>query len=226
MHILLVEDDPQVLETVCDYLVLKGHVVDCAYNGKWAITFLEQARFDLIILDVMMPRLSGTETAKAIRQQLHLTTPIIFLTARDSLEDKLAGFAAGGDDYLTKPFALPELEVRIDAIKKRCNGTAQNAVIHLGSLRYYVDEEYAETDSERFSLPVTQHQILKLLLSASPNFVSKDSLINTIWAENVPDSDAFRSHLYNLRKTLKRHAANVEIITEVGRGYRIVESSA
>ncbi|WP_414830536.1 response regulator transcription factor [Alteromonas sp. H39] len=226
MHILLVEDDPQVLETVCDYLSLKGHEVDCAYNGRSAITLLEQARFDLIILDVMMPKLSGTETAKVVRQQLHLNTPIIFLTARDTLEDKLEGFAVGGDDYLTKPFALPELEVRIDAIQKRCNGTTQNTAIQLGSLRYYVDEEYAETQSERFSLPVTQHQILKLLLSASPNFVSKDALINSIWPDNVPDSDAFRSHLYNLRKTLKKNVANVEIITEVGRGYRIVESSA
>ena len=99
MKILVVEDNPQVAETIMDYLELAGHRLDCAYHGQAALQLLEDQRFDVIIMDVMMPRLDGLSTVARLREQ-GIATPVLFLTARDSLEDKLAGFKAGGDDYL------------------------------------------------------------------------------------------------------------------------------
>ena len=118
MKILVVEDNPQVAETIMDYLELAGHRLDCAYHGQAALQLLEEQRFDVIIMDVMMPRLDGLSTVARLREQ-GIATPVLFLTARDSLEDKLAGFKAGGDDYLVKPFAMEELEVRLQALSLR-----------------------------------------------------------------------------------------------------------
>lgn len=226
MNILLVEDDPQVMETVHDYLAVKGHEIDCAYHGKAALTLAESAAFDIIILDVMMPKMDGLEAAKAIRQQLNQSTPILFLTARDTLDDKLAGFAAGGDDYLVKPFALQELEARIKALTMRSRGHADSATLSLGSLIYHVEHQRGKTQQGEFSLPVIQHQILHTLLNASPGFVSKNQFIERIWQNEEPDSDAFRSHLYKLRKALAHYAPDVEIVTEQGRGYRLVQRAS
>lgn len=115
MKILVVEDNQQIMETLCDFLEFKGHQVDCAYHGEAALTMLQQQRFDIIIMDIMMPKLDGIQTVNKLRHQLHINTPILFLTARDTLDDKLAAFAAGGDDYLVKPFgsfvsAIREIE--------------------------------------------------------------------------------------------------------------------
>ena len=118
MKILVVEDSPQVAETVMDYLELAGHRVDCAYHGQAALQLLAEQRFDVIIMDVMMPRLDGLRTVERLRSD-GIATPVLFLTARDSLDDKLAGFKAGGDDYLVKPFAMEELEVRLQALALR-----------------------------------------------------------------------------------------------------------
>ena len=118
MKILVVEDSPQVAETVMDYLELAGHRVDCAYHGQATLQLLAEQRFDVIIMDVMMPRLDGLRTVERLRSD-GIATPVLFLTARDSLDDKLAGFKAGGDDYLVKPFAMEELEVRLQALALR-----------------------------------------------------------------------------------------------------------
>ena len=117
MKILVVEDNPQVAETIMDYLELAGHRLDCAYHGQAALQLLAEQRFDVIIMDVMMPRLDGLSTVARLREQD--PDPVLFLTARDSLDDKLAGFKAGGDDYLVKPFAMEELEVRLQALALR-----------------------------------------------------------------------------------------------------------
>jgi DNA-binding response OmpR family regulator len=226
MKILLVEDDPQVMETMLDYLEMKGHVVDCAYNGKAALTFVEQDHFDVIVLDVMMPKMNGLAAAKDIRTRLHQATPIIFVTARDSLDDKLAGFAAGGDDYLIKPFSLQELEARIKALGQRTKVAPRQATIRIGSLTYDVAEQQGKSQVGSFNLPNIQHQILHQLVNATPNTVKKETLISSVWSDEQPDSDAFRSHLYNLRKTLKEYAPDVAIKTEHARGYRIVATSS
>lgn len=226
MYVLLVEDDPQVMATVSDYLEFNGHEVNCAYNGKAALNFAEQERYDVIILDVMMPKLNGLEAAKAIRQRLHQDTPIIFLTARDTLDDKLKGFQAGGDDYLIKPFDLQELEARLHALVQRGKASTSASQLRFGSLHYDVSRQQGEGSNGRFSLSNVQHRLLHKLLGAVPEPVDKAELVAYLWQDDVPDSDAFRSHLYNLRQKLKRHAPDVEIITEAGRGCRLAQRSS
>lgn len=142
MKILVVEDNQQIMETICDFLELKGHQVDCAYHGEAALTILQQQHFNIIIMDIMMPKLDGVQTVTKLRRDYHVNTPILFLTARDHLDDKLAAFEAGGDDYLIKPFAMEELLVRLEALSKR--GLRQDVqLLQVGELSFDLATQHA-----------------------------------------------------------------------------------
>lgn len=166
MKILVVEDNPQVAETIMDYLELAGHRLDCAYHGQAALQLLGEQRFDVIIMDVMMPRLDGLSTVARLREQ-GIATPVLFLTARDSLEDKLAGFKAGGDDYLVKPFAMEELEVRLQALSLR-GPRGDVGAISFGDLTVDVASGRATRAGEPLKLGKIPFQILALLARRAP----------------------------------------------------------
>ncbi len=119
MKILIVDDNHQIVETIADYLELEGMTVDCAYHGQAALTFVENNHYDVIIMDIMMPKIDGIAAVQKIRNEIYCGTPILFLTAKDTLEDKVAAFKAGGDDYLLKPFAMEELCLRLYALANR-----------------------------------------------------------------------------------------------------------
>ncbi|MGS0727968.1 response regulator transcription factor, partial [Shewanella sp. 0m-11] len=119
MKVLIVDDSHNLSETIADYLELEGMVIDCAYHGEAAINLLSENSYDVIIMDIMMPKLDGISAVRKLREDLYCNTPILFLTAKDSLEDKVAAFKAGGDDYLLKPFAMEELSLRLHALSNR-----------------------------------------------------------------------------------------------------------
>lgn len=220
MKILVVEDNPQVAETIMDYLELAGHRLDCAYHGQAALQLLAEQRFDVIIMDVMMPRLDGLRTVERLRDD-GISTPVLFLTARDSLDDKLAGFRAGGDDYLVKPFAMEELEVRLQALALR-GPRGDVGTLSFGELEVDPASGRASRAGVELRLGKIPFRILSLLVKRAPQLVSRQELLDTVWGDEEPDSDALRSHIYALRNALDKPFETPMLETLHGQGYRLV----
>ena len=217
--ILLVEDHPDLAETVGDYLEAKGYSVDFAADGLLAMHLAVTEPFDAIVLDIMLPGLDGLEVCRRLRNDAQLTTPILMLTARDQLDDKLQGFDVGADDYLVKPFEMPELVARIDALIRRNRGLASSYAV--GDLTMDLDTMEVHRAGQEIKLSRTLFEILRILLRESPKVVPRDAIEQELWGDDLPDSDTLRSHLYNLRRAIDRPFDNSLIETLAGRGYRI-----
>jgi len=218
-NVLLVEDHPDLAETVGDYLEAKGYAVDFASDGLLAMHLAVTQTFDAIVLDIMLPGLNGLEVCRRLRKDAQLTTPILMLTARDQLDDKLKGFDVGADDYLVKPFEMPELVARIDALIRRNRGLASTYAV--GDLKMDLDTMEVYRGDTEIKLSRTLFEILRILLRESPKVVPRDAIEQELWGDDLPDSDTLRSHLYNLRRAIDRPFDTSLIETLAGRGYRI-----
>ena len=221
IKVLLVEDHQELAETVGAFLEASDHIVDYAADGLVALHLAVTENFDVIVLDIMLPGVDGIEVCQRLRNDARLTTPIIMLTARDQLDDKLKGFDVGADDYLVKPFDMPELVARIDALVRRDKGLES---------RYQVGDLILDTDSleiTREGQPIkaskTVFEILRILMREHPRVVKRVEIERELWDEDPPDSDALRSHLYNLRQAVDRPFDKPMIETVTGQGYRIRE---
>jgi DNA-binding response OmpR family regulator len=221
--ILLVEDHPALAETVGDYLEAKGYTVDFARDGALALQLATSEHFDAIVLDLMLPRVNGLEVCRRLRQEARLTTPILILTAREQLDDKLKGFEVGADDYLVKPFDLPELVARIEALMRRGKGLA--STYRAGDLFMNVETLEVTRAGVEIKLSKTLFDILRILLRESPKVVPREMIERELWGDDLPDSDTLRSHLYNLRKSIDRPFDQPLIETFAGRGYRVRAAS-
>lgn len=223
IKILLVEDHSDLAETVGDFLEAKGFTVDFAQDGKLAVQLASAERFDAIVLDIMLPGMNGIEVCRHLRQDLQLATPILMLTARDQLDDKLTGFEVGADDYLVKPFELPELVARIEALIRRERGVTSAYTV--GELELNLDTMEASRQGQSLKLSRTLFDILRILMRESPKVVTRDAVEQELWGDDLPDSDTLRSHLYNLRQVVDKPFDEPLIETLPGRGYRIRTSS-
>ncbi|MBN2646659.1 MAG: response regulator transcription factor [Thiotrichales bacterium] len=224
MHILLVEDDTKIMATLVDYLELDGFTFDCAYHGQAAIELCRQHHFDVIVMDIMMPRLDGIQAAKVLRETLKLDTPILFLTAKDSIEDKTLAFQAGGDDYLVKPFSLDELRLRLLALNKRRRSPEQSA-LQVGPLCFNLQTEQLFFHQKSIKLAPKQLAIVRFLLEQHPQLISRARLEQHLWGEDVPNSDALRSHLYSIRQALSDEQGPF-LQTLPTKGYRLRDPNA
>jgi len=221
MLILLVEDHRPLAESVAAYLEAAGMQVDFATNGVAALQFATDQHYDAIVLDIGLPGMDGLEVCRKLRQEARSATPIIMLTARDQLDDRLAGFDAGADDYLVKPFAMPELEARLNAIIRRSSGDAFKVRYEVGDL-VLDSATFTVTRAGRpLRLSRKQFEILRLLMRESPRIVSRESVERALWGDEVPDSDALRSHVYNLRKMIDKGFPTELIETLPGTGFRL-----
>ena len=218
-HVLLVEDHQELAESVGAYLEACDCVVDFAADGLTALHLSVTENYDVILLDIMLPGLNGIEVCKRLRQDAHLATPIIMLTARGQLEDRLSGFEVGADDYLVKPFDMPELEARIDAVLRRTRGVTN--VYRVADLTLNTQTMEVSREGHPIKLSKTLFEILTILMRASPNVVSRSKLEQELWGDDVPDSDTLRSHLYNLRKAVDRPFATPLMHTHTAQGYSI-----
>jgi len=220
MKILLLEDNIQLAESIGEYLEGRGCYLDYAHTAASCLTLVEQNQYDVLILDIAMPGMSGLEACEKIRHHLQVSTPIIFLTARDTLEDKLLGYQSGGDDYLIKPFAPEELFCRLESLTAR--GPRRDLGIEkLGPLEVNYASRIVIREGKTIPLHQTQITILKLLIQNHPNIVSKDTIERTLWGDNPPDSDALRSHMFRLRSLLDKPFDKPLITTIHGKGYRL-----
>lgn len=221
--ILLVEDHRDLAETTGAYLTACGFLVDYAADGLTALHLAVTESFDAIVLDVMLPGVDGLEVCRRLREDAGLTTPIIMLTARDQLEDKLAGFERGSDDYLVKPFDMPELVARIESLIRRNEGIEQR--LEVGDLVLDIKTLEVTRGGEQLHLSKTLFEILKILMRESPNVVTRETLERDIWGDDLPDSDTLRSHMYNLRRIVDRPFDTAMIGTRPGLGYTLRQAA-
>jgi DNA-binding response OmpR family regulator len=218
-NILLVEDHQELAGTVGDFLEARGYTVDYAADGLLALHLAATQPFDAIVLDLMLPGVDGITVCKRLRKDAQLTTPILMLTARDQLDDKLAGFDVGADDYLVKPFDLPELVARIEALMRR--GRGLTSTYSAGDLTIDLDTMQVHRAGVEIKLSRTLFDILRILLRESPKVVPREIIERELWGDDLPDSDTLRSHLYNLRRAVDKPFDFPMIETLAGRGYRI-----
>lgn len=219
--ILLVEDHLPLAETVGEFLELNGMTVDFAYHCQSAKQLLRENSYHCVVLDINLPDGTGYEVCRYIRQNLALGLPIIMLTARDTLDDKLEGFDSGTDDYLVKPFELKELVARIKAQIKRSKGLVGHTNLIVGDLIVEVHKNSVIRAGVKIELAPIQFKLLTLLMRQSPQVVSRQMMELELWGDEMPDSDALRSHIYNLRKAIDKPFVQKLIHTIAGVGLKL-----
>lgn len=223
MRILIVEDHPDILANLYGFLTPKGHLLDSARNGYAALALASENEYDVIVLDIGLPGLDGLALCRKLRGELSVSTPVLMLTARDSLDDKVAGFDSGADDYLVKPFSLVELEVRLKALVRRAEGRhAGSSKLRVGALVFDLDTQQASRDGQPVHLTRTGYVLLRALMGAAPRIVSREALEQAVWGDDRPDSDALRTHIHALRQALDKPFAYPMLLTVPGAGYRLV----
>lgn len=217
MRVLVVEDNQDLAANLTEYLELKHCVADWASNGRQALNLVDQASFDVIVLDIMMPGMNGLDVCRQLRGQ-HLQTPILFLTARDALDDKIEGFSAGGDDYLIKPFAMEELYLRLDALCKR-RLKDNSHYLQVADLKLDLNNQVVTRAGQPLKLNRSCSRLLQCLMQHSPEVVSRETLSHALWGNDVPDQDVLRSHLYHLRCAIDKPFETQLLHTVYGVGF-------
>ncbi|ANN76174.1 response regulator transcription factor [Bordetella flabilis] len=220
-RVLIVEDDATIAGNLYSYLEARGFVPDAAYDGRAALSMLTSAHFDVVILDVGLPGMDGYSVLRALRTEHMLPVPVLMLTARDELDDKLAGFSHGADDYLTKPFALAEVEARLHALIQRASGAVGTPVRRWGSLSYDSRTRLVSVNGKPVHLTRKSCMILDALLRDPGRVVPRTELESLLWGSEPPSSDALRSQVHLLRKALA-DAGFDGIETVHGTGWRLV----
>lgn len=224
MKILLVEDDERIAKALAATLKERQYVVDLATDGEMGWNYLEAFDYDLILLDIMLPKLDGVSLCQRLRQAGKMT-PVLMLTAKDTSEDKVMGLDAGADDYVVKPFDLEELAARIRALLRRGNSTMPPVLewecLCLDPSTYEVT--YA---GEQLHLTPKEYGLLELLLRNSPRVLSRSIILDRLWSfADPPTEEAVKVHIKELRKKLRAVGAPPDLIQTVyGLGYRLKQS--
>ena len=221
--ILIIEDNPDIVANIYAFFEPKGFELDNAHNGISGLALAANNRYDVILLDVMLPGIDGTKLCKTLREEWHNKTPILMLTARDTILDKVAGFDSGADDYLVKPFSLVELELRIKALIRRQQDEYFEHSITVGDVTLNASEHKVIRAGSVLKLTPTGFKILNILMSASPRVVSKNELEEKVWGEDIPSSDALRTHLHGVRVQVDKPFVTPVIVTVPGVGYQIID---
>ena len=222
MRILVIEDNRDILANILGYLELKGFTVDCAQDGLSGMHLALTQPYDLIVLDIMLPGMDGYQLCQKLRQEADNNTPIIMLTARDALDDRLKGLHAGADDYLVKPFALSELVARIEAVLRRSSG-ANKRVLEVADLRYNLETLEVSRAGQSLKLNPIGLKLLATLMQRSPAVVRREALEEALWGDDIPDSDSLRSHIHQLRQAIDKPFATTLLHTVHGVGFRLAD---
>lgn len=221
LPILIVDDNVDILYNVRDYLVIKGFTVETALNGADALDRLKNRSYSLCVLDIGLPLIDGLSICQLLRREGN-RIPILMLTARDSIDDRVRGLEVEADDYLIKPFALKELAARIEALLRRSYGS-QKDVLQVADLTFNVKT----LQVSRAGIPIKLNPIclgiLKELMVKSPAVVSRSRLETVVWNGSPPDSDSLRANLYLLRKAVDKPFDTALIQTHPGLGWSLSE---
>jgi len=223
--ILLVDDDPGVLDVVSFMLRREGFEVDSERDGTAALEAARRKSYDIVVLDVMLPGMSGTDVCRELRSESDV--PILMLTARDAEIDRVLGLELGADDYVTKPFSTAELLSRVRAILRRRELDRANGgstVRNLGGLQIDLGRHEVRVDGERVHLTLSEFKVLALLAEQPDAVVSRKELMQHLWAsEHVGDEHACEVHISNLRRKIERDPTQPQrLVTVRGMGYKLV----
>jgi DNA-binding response OmpR family regulator len=226
LRILVVEDNPDLAANLVDYFEAKGHLVDAAGDGLTGLRLATGQDYDVIVLDLVLPGLDGVSLCRRLRQEAGRTVPVLMLTARDALEDKITGLEAGADDYVVKPFALREVEARIRALARRSQGASPRQRLQIADLVFDTATFQVSRGESAIDLPPIPLKLLETLLRASPRVLCREELERAVWGDAPPDSDALRAHLHLLRSALDKPFAKPLLHTLRGVGWQIADSDA
>ena len=221
--VLLIEDHQDIAEMVYAYLERRGYELDYAADGITGLHLAVTNSYDVIVLDLMLPGMDGIVLCRKLRDEAKRDTPILMLTARDTLGDKVAGLDAGADDYLVKPFEIQELEARIRALVRRRRGKTTPEALQVGDLTLDTGTLTVKRGGRTLNLPPIGLKILTVLMRASPRVVSRREIEREVWGDILPDSDTLRSHLYNLRKSIDKPFSKPLLHTVQSAGYRLCD---
>lgn len=221
MRILIIEDDPTIAANLYDFLEARGHSIDAASDGVTGLHLAVSQDFDAIVLDIGLPGMDGLTVARKLREEAHIEVPILMLTARDTLEDKLEGFSRGADDYLVKPFLLKEVEARLTAMHRRSSGRVTSRLLEAGTLTLDPKTMTVRFSGTEVKLPPKCLRILELLMQEPGRVISRDEIERLVWGEAQETSDTLRSHLHTLRRTLTAAGGHDPVETLHGIGYRL-----
>ena len=221
MRILVVDDEKTLVKGMKFNLENEGYEVECAYDGAAALDLAREGRFDLIILDVMMPEMDGIEACMKIREFSNV--PIIMLTAKSEDADKLMGFESGADDYLTKPFNILELKARVRALLRRAAGVqrSQGSLLTVGKITLNTEERAALRDRQNVDLTAKEYDLIELLMRNPRRVYSRENLMNVVWGYTYAgDYRTVDVHIRRLREKLEENPAEPDhIMTKWGVGY-------
>jgi len=217
--LLLIENDSSLAGSLADFLTQHGYDVDFAFNGAAGVELARRNDYAVIVMDVSMPIMDGLTACQRLREDYSIDLPVIFLTARDTLDDKIAGYQSGGDDYLVKPFAPEELVCRLEALQNRQRLNRSHDVT-VGDMRIYPGRCQVEYAGHKLEIRGTTLQILTMLASAAPQVVSNEALTAQLWSGETPQSKPLRAYVYRLRQILKDGFGHNFIETVYGKGYR------
>lgn len=223
LRILVVEDSPDLAATLVDYLEAKGHLADATGDGISGLRLATRNSYDVIILDLVLPGLDGVSLCRRLRGEVGKLTPILMLTARDSLEDKITGLEAGADDYVVKPFVLRELVARIKALARRSQAVLPRQKLQVGDLLFDTGTFSIVRAGKAIELPPIPLRILETLMRSSPRVLERAELERAVWGDSPRDSDSLRAHLHVLRNAIDKPFDKPLIRTLRGIGWQIAD---
>ncbi|WP_430388150.1 response regulator transcription factor [Dyella sp. 20L07] len=221
--ILLVEDNRQIAEMVGEFLERRGYSVDYAADGVSGLHLAVSNSYDVVVLDLMLPGMDGLDVCRKLRRDAKKSTPVLMLTARDTLEDKLVGLEAGADDYLVKPFEVRELEARLRALIRRDRRQVSTEILTVGDMTLDTATLRLVRSGQELTVSPIGLKLLAILMRESPRVVSRRDIEREIWGDTLPDSDTLRSHLYNLRRVIDKPFERPLLHTIHSAGYRLAD---
>ncbi|MES2901432.1 MAG: response regulator transcription factor [Pseudomonadota bacterium] len=224
LHVLVVEDNAMLARNLAEGLEGQGHSADFAADGVLGLRLALANDYDVMILDLGLPGIDGLEVCRRLRAELPRHLPVLMLTARDTLDDKLSGFGSGADDYLVKPFALEELIARCSVLSRR-HTLHQDHELVIGSLRIDRRRRTVARGGRAIDLNPAGFQVLLALAEAHPRVLTRSELTRVLWHDAPPDSDALRTHLYQLRQKLDKSFSRPMLLTVHGVGFKLDEAA-
>ncbi|WP_283742890.1 response regulator transcription factor [Sideroxydans sp. CL21] len=222
MRILIIEDNCDLASNMFDFLEARGHIPDAAGDGITGLHLAMVNQYDAVVLDLMLPGMDGITLCRKLREEGGKTTPILMITGRDSLDDKIAGLEAGADDYLIKPAELREVELRLRVLHRRSGEYIQKQktmVVEDLSLDPFTCS--VRRGDKTIDLPPISYRILEMLMARSPHVVNRDDIQHIVWGEGRPDSDSLRAHMHLLRDLIDKPFQQKLLHTLRGFGYQL-----
>ena len=221
MHLLVIEDHSDIAANIAEYFEARGDDVVLATDGESGLQMALETPYDAIVLDLLLPGMDGLSLCRSLRQAGHTRVPVLMLTAKDLLADKIEGFEAGADDYLVKPFSLAELDARLKALVRRASPPETPRVLTVGDLRFDLNTLEAERAGVAIKLNPTTRRILTVLMQNANRVVTRAELERELWGERAPEGDFLRAHMHALRTAIDKNFPDKLLHTIHGTGYRL-----